>query len=62
MTMKKTYIIPQMEIIKLQASQSILAGSVVEITDVILGDGTADNTDALAPFATDIFMDGGFEF
>lgn len=62
MTMKKTYINPQMEIIKLQASQSILAGSVAEITDVVFEDGTADNTDALAPSATDIFMDGDFSF
>ena len=51
-----------MEIIKLQASQSILAGSVAEITDVVFEDGTADNTDALAPSMTDIFMDGDFSF
>lgn len=47
--MKKTYIQPSLEVVQLEVSQSILTGSGVDITEVTLGEGSADNDDAYAP-------------
>lgn len=47
--MKKTYIQPSLEVVQLEVSQSILTGSGVDITEVTLGEGSADNGDAYAP-------------
>ena len=55
--MKKTYIHPEMEVVELNMSQTLLAGSV--LGDGVFNDLADENTDGLAPGMNidDIFQD-----